>query len=64
MTENHHPLPRLAQEVLVESLDISPAFMKYYRARAVARLGEDDAEVAELDRRCRRGGEEWMPNFG
>ena len=37
--------------------------MRYYRGRLVSRVGEEDEEVVELDRRCRRGGEEWMPSF-
>ena len=48
----------------MESLDISPVFMRCYRARLVARLGGDDVEVTELDRRNTRTGEEWMPSFG
>jgi DNA polymerase IIIc chi subunit len=64
MAENHHPLPRFSRQILVESLEASPAFARFYRARLVARVGEDDAEVVELDRRWRRaGGEEWMPTF-
>lgn len=61
--ENHLPLPRLTEEILLESLDISPDFMKYYRSRLVARLGEDEEEVLELYRRGRRG-EEWLTSFG
>jgi putative membrane protein len=61
--ENHHPLPRFTSQIMNESLDISPSFQRYYRTRMVARLGEGDEEVDEIDRRCRRGGEEWVPNF-
>jgi putative membrane protein len=46
-----------------ESLDISPAFLQYYRARLVARVGEADVDVQEVDRRRKRGGEEWVPVF-
>jgi hypothetical protein len=61
--ENHHPLPQFANQILLESLDLNPAFLRAYRKRLIARVGEDDGEVAELDRRCRRSGEEWMPSF-
>jgi len=63
-TENHHPLPRYASEILHESLDLSPSFMRYYRSRLVVSRGEEDPSVLELDRRNRKGwGEEWMPSF-
>ncbi|WVQ98673.1 hypothetical protein IAU59_005804 [Kwoniella sp. CBS 9459] len=63
-SENHHPLPMFTQQILNESLDISPSFMRSYRARLVSRLGEDEEEVVELDGKGRRGGEEWLPVFG
>ncbi|OCF36548.1 hypothetical protein I316_01798 [Kwoniella heveanensis BCC8398] len=63
-SENHHPLPMFTQQILNESLDISPSFMRSYRSRLVARLGEDEEEVVELDGKGRRGGEEWLPAFG
>jgi putative membrane protein len=62
-TENHHPLPRFTSQIMNESLDISPAFLQYYRARLVARVGEADVDVQEVDRRRKRGGEEWVPVF-
>lgn len=64
IVENHHPLPRYTQEILNESLDVSPPFMRYYRDRLVSRVGDDDESVVELDRRGRKGwGDEWMPTF-
>ncbi|WVR05130.1 hypothetical protein IAU60_002142 [Kwoniella sp. DSM 27419] len=62
-SENHHPLPLFSQQILNESLDVSPPFLRYYRTRLVARLGEDEEEVRDLDRRGRRGGEDWLPSF-
>ncbi|WVF72257.1 hypothetical protein IAT40_007069 [Kwoniella sp. CBS 6097] len=62
-SENHHPLPMFTQQILNESLDVSPSFMRSYRARLVSRLGEDEQEVVELDGKGRRGGEEWLPAF-
>ncbi|KAK4688651.1 ion channel-forming bestrophin family protein, partial [Tremellales sp. Uapishka_1] len=62
-SEIHHPLPLITNQILLESVDISPAFMSAYRGRLSKRTGEDSEEVAELDRRCRRGVEEWMPFF-
>lgn len=62
--ENHHPLPRYTQEILNESLDLSPSFMRYYRDRLVVRVGAGDESVIELDRRNRKGwGQEWLPSF-
>ena len=63
LLENHHPLPRFSNQILLESLDMNPSFLRSYRARLVSRIGEDDIEVVELDKRCRRSGEEWMPSF-
>ncbi|GFZ46177.1 hypothetical protein JCM24511_04424 [Saitozyma sp. JCM 24511] len=58
------PKPSSATSILLESLEASPAFHRFYRSRVVGRVGEDDSEVAELDRRGRRGGgEEWVPTF-
>ncbi|WWD15859.1 hypothetical protein CI109_100283 [Kwoniella shandongensis] len=62
-SENHHPLPRFTQQILGESLDVSPSFMRYYRGRVISRAGEGADEVEELDRRRRRGMEEWLPTF-
>lgn len=39
-----------------------PGLAGAYRARLVARVGEDDGEVVALDRR-RKGREEWTPSF-
>ena len=62
--ENHHPLPRYTREILMESLNLSPSFMRYYRDRLVVRVGEEDESVVELDRRNKKGwGEEWLPDF-
>ena len=61
-SENHHPLPLFAQQILLEALDTSPAFLRSYRSRVVARVGEDDLEVIEIDRRYRRT-DEWVPSF-
>jgi putative membrane protein len=63
LVENHHPLPRFTSQIMSESLDISPSFLRYYRARLVTRVGEGDEDVLELDKRCKRGGEEWIPSF-
>ncbi|WVQ78054.1 hypothetical protein IAT38_000135 [Cryptococcus sp. DSM 104549] len=65
-SENHLPLPTFTQQILSESLDISPPFARYYRSRLVSRVGEDTVEVAELDKRARKGGcgDEWVPSFG
>ncbi|TYJ56567.1 hypothetical protein B9479_002659 [Cryptococcus floricola] len=63
-SENHHPLPIFIQEILNESLDISPSFLRYYRSRVAARVGDDVREVLELDRRGRRSADEWLPSFG
>ncbi|ODN84759.1 hypothetical protein, variant [Cryptococcus amylolentus CBS 6039] len=62
-SENHHPLPIFTQEILNESLDISPSFLRYYRSRVAARVGDDVGEVLELDRRGRRSADEWLPSF-
>lgn len=62
--ENHHPLNLYTREILIESLGLSPSFMRYYRNRLVVRVGEGDESVRELDRRNRKGwGEEWLPDF-
>ena len=61
--ENHQPLPRVTAQILQESLDISPPFFRYYRSRVALRLGDASIEVAELDKRKRGGGDEWMPTF-
>ncbi|WRT67078.1 uncharacterized protein IL334_004044 [Kwoniella shivajii] len=63
-SENHLPLPMFTQQILNESLDISPAFLRYYRSRLVSKLGENEEEVQELDRRSRRSECEWTPSFG
>lgn len=62
--ENHHPLPQFSNQILLESIDLNPSFLRTYRSRLVSRVGEDDSEVIELDKRCRRSGDEWMPTFG
>ncbi|KAL7422293.1 hypothetical protein Q5752_002939 [Cryptotrichosporon argae] len=63
-SENHHPLPRLARDVLREATDAWPALANAYRARLVARLGNDADEVRELERTCRRRHEDdWVPAF-
>ncbi|WVQ71604.1 hypothetical protein IAR50_001144 [Cryptococcus sp. DSM 104548] len=62
-SENHHPLPIFTQEILNESLDMSPSFLRYYKSRVESRVGENAREVLELDKRRRRGADEWLPNF-
>ncbi|WWC90090.1 uncharacterized protein L201_005023 [Kwoniella dendrophila CBS 6074] len=65
-SENHLPLPMFTQQILNESLDISPSFLAYYRARLVSRLGENSdsqEEIEELDRKKRRTEGEWIPSF-
>ncbi len=57
------PLPMFTNQILLESVDISPSFAKYYRSRVVARVGEDDDEVANLDMRTSRNGVDWLPDF-
>jgi hypothetical protein len=37
--------------------------MRYYRDRLCRRVGEDAEEVDEVEKRKKRGGEEWMPRF-
>ncbi|ORX39822.1 hypothetical protein BD324DRAFT_237270 [Kockovaella imperatae] len=66
ISENHHPLQEYAQQILIESLEIYSSFLRYYRSRLISRLGEEDLEVCELDRRFRRSTceiEEWTPSF-
>jgi len=60
LIENHHPLPRFTQQILLESLDISPSFLRYYKARLISRLGNEDESVILLEKRKQRG-EEWLP---
>lgn len=61
--ENHHPLPIFTEQILSESLDISPSFLRYYKARIIARVGRNTKEAVELDRRGRKGAEDWTPSF-
>ncbi|KIR32409.1 hypothetical protein I352_05236 [Cryptococcus deuterogattii MMRL2647] len=63
LSENHHPLPIFTEQILSESLDISPPFLRYYKARVIARVGRNTKEVLELDRRGRKGAEDWVPSF-
>ncbi|OXM81229.1 hypothetical protein C364_01092 [Cryptococcus neoformans Bt63] len=62
-SENHHPLPIFTEQILSESLDISPSFLRYYKARVIARVGRNTKEAVELDRRGRKGAEDWTPSF-
>lgn len=61
--ENHHPLPIFTEQILGESLDVSPPFLRYYKARVIARVGRNTKEVLELDWRGRKGAEDWVPSF-
>jgi hypothetical protein len=53
----------MTRRILSESLDISPSFLAYYRARIALRAGQEDAEVLQLDRRKGRAADEWLPSF-
>nr|ODN99647.1 hypothetical protein L204_02080 [Cryptococcus depauperatus CBS 7855] len=62
-SENHHPLPVFSQQILNESLDISPSFMRYYRRRLISRVGETANEVTALEKWERKATSDWLPNF-